>query len=179
MTTTPPQRVTSNRPLTLFLIGLRIQRWARPDAWMPAVAAMPPMLNELYADPDSGFLGHRMTLAAGGPLVVQYWRSTADVMRYAHDDRSRHRPAWRAFNHHARKYPGAVGLWHEIYDVAAGSARATYVTMPVAGLDKALSSASASAGDQAEPHLTADDATPRLDTSSAVPQRHLTTWSPS
>ena len=64
---------------TLFLLGLHIHKWHRPDVWMPALAAMRPMLDELYADPDSGLLGHRMTLAAGGPLVVQYWRS-ADAL---------------------------------------------------------------------------------------------------
>ena len=138
MTDATPIRIESTHPMTLFLIGLRIRRWHRPDAWMPAVAAMPPMLAELYDDPESGFLGHRMTVAAGGPLVVQYWRSVDDVMRYAHDDQRRHRSAWKAFYARARRAPECVGLWHEIYDVAPSSARGTYVGMPPAGLHHAL-----------------------------------------
>ncbi|MFZ5869635.1 MAG: DUF4188 domain-containing protein [Actinomycetota bacterium] len=139
MTLTAGRRhVVPDEPLAVFLIGLRINRWYRPDAWAPALAAMGPMLAELYADPDSGFLRHRTTLAAGGPLLVQYWRSAHDVQRYAREAGRRHRPAWRAFYDRARKAPGAVGIWHELYDVAPGAASATYVDMPAVGLDGAV-----------------------------------------
>lgn len=124
--------------VAVFLIGLRINRWHRPDAWWPALAAMGPMLAELYADPESGFLGHRSTLAAGGPLLVQYWRSADDVRTYARDGARRHRPAWSAFHARARRAPGAVGLWHELYDVPAGAAHATYLDTPALGLDSAI-----------------------------------------
>ncbi|MGI8627220.1 MAG: monooxygenase family protein, partial [Geodermatophilaceae bacterium] len=40
--------------LTVFVIGMRINRFWRPDAWGPVVAAMPPMLVELSRDPESG-----------------------------------------------------------------------------------------------------------------------------
>lgn len=120
--------------VAVFLIGLRINRWYRPDAWLPALAAMGPMLAELYADPSSGFLGHRSTLAAGGPLLVQYWASAEDVHRYARATDRRHRPAWAAFYAKARRAPGAVGIWHELYEVRAGAFSSTYVDMPVAGL---------------------------------------------
>jgi hypothetical protein len=138
MSTRPGRHtVTPEGALAVFLIGLRINRWHRPDAWVPALAAMGPMLAELYADPASGFLGHRTTLAAGGPLLVQYWRTGEDVQRYARAHDQRHRPAWSAFYARARKSPGAVGIWHELYDVAPGAAHATYVDMPVLGLGKA------------------------------------------
>jgi hypothetical protein len=127
--------------VTVFLIGLRINKWHRPDAWVPTVAAMGPMLGELYGDPASGFLGHRTTLAAGGPLLVQYWRSGEDVRRYALAAGGRHRTAWSAFYTRARKAPGAVGIWHELYDVAPRAAHATYVDLPVSGLESALARA--------------------------------------
>ena len=115
MTPTPGRRVLgSDQPLAVFLIGLRINRWHRPDAWGPALAAMGPMLTELYRDPESGFLSHRTTLTARGPLMVQYWRSAADVMRYARAQDQAHRPAWQAFYARARRAPGAVGIWHEL-----------------------------------------------------------------
>lgn len=143
MTTPPARRRTSSADVALavFLIGLRINRWHRPDAWLPAMAAMGPMLAELYADPASGFLGHRTTLAAGGPLLVQYWRSAEDVQRYARAPGGRHRAAWSAFYARARKASGAVGIWHELYDVAPGAAHATYVDTPVLGLENALTQA--------------------------------------
>ena len=124
--------------MAVFLIGLRVNRWHRPDAWAPAVAAMGPMLGELYADRASGFLGHRMALAAGGPLLVQYWRSAEDVRRYARTADGRHRTAWSAFYRRARRAPGAVGIWHELYEVAPGAAHATYVDLPIRGLESAL-----------------------------------------
>lgn len=118
--------------LTVFLIGMRINKPWRPDAWLPAFLAMPRMLRELAQDPLSGFLGYRLTLGAGGPLVVQYWRTSADVYRYAGDREAAHRPAWAAFNRRARAVPGAVGIWHETYEVAR--AESVYVDLPPSGL---------------------------------------------
>ena len=142
MSKSPARRTwTTEEAVAVFLIGLRINRWHRPDAWLPALAAMRPMLAELYADPGSGFLGHRMTVAAGGPLLVQYWRTGDDVKRYARAGDHRHRAAWSAFYTRARKAPGAVGLWHELYDVAPRAAHATYLDMPVRGLENAITQA--------------------------------------
>ena len=45
---------------------------------------------------------------------------------------ARHRPAWTAFNRRARRVPGAVGVWHETYQVAR--AESVYVDLPVQGL---------------------------------------------
>ena len=46
-------------PLVVFLIGMRINRWWRPDLWLPVFAVMPTMLAELSRDPGSGLLGYR------------------------------------------------------------------------------------------------------------------------
>ena len=123
---------THEGDLTVFLIGMRINALHRPDAWLPTLAAMRPMLAELARDPDSGFLGYRMTLGWRGPVLVQYWRSVEDVYRYAMAPEARHRPAWTAFNRRARRVPGAVGVWHETYQVAR--AESIYVDLPVQGL---------------------------------------------
>ena len=63
---------------------------------------------------------------------MQYWRRTEDVYRYAGDRGARHRPAWAAFNRRARRIRGAVGIWHETYDVAR--AESVYVDLPPTGL---------------------------------------------
>ena len=118
--------------LAVFLIGMRINRLWRPDLWGPTLAAMGPMLAELARDPSSGFLGYRVLLGWRGPTLVQYWRNTEDVYRYAGDQTAHHRPAWAAFNRRARRAPGVVGVWHETYQV--GRAESVYVDVPLMGL---------------------------------------------
>ena len=124
--------------LTVFAIGMRINQIHRPDAWIPVLAAMGPMLAELAQDPQSGFLGGQTLLGLRGPTVLQYWRSTDDLYRSAADRAAHHRPAWSAFNARARRVPGAVGIWHETYRVSA--AETMYVDVPVMGLAAATSS---------------------------------------
>ncbi|MDQ4038942.1 MAG: DUF4188 domain-containing protein [Actinomycetota bacterium] len=126
--------------LTVFLIGMRINRLRRPDAWGPVIAAMPPMLAELAEDPESGFLGHQMTVGRRGPVLIQYWRTPEDVYRYASERDAAHRPAWSAFNTRAHRVPGAVGIWHETFQVSR--AESVYVDMPPTGLAAATASMS-------------------------------------
>ncbi|MFP5021727.1 DUF4188 domain-containing protein [Pseudonocardia phyllosphaerae] len=122
--------------LVVFLIGMRIRKPWRVDAWAPVAAAMPRMLKELSADPASGLLGYRLTLGEDGPLVIQYWRDHESLYGYARAADRRHRPAWAAFNRRARSAPGAVGIWHETFVVAASET--IYGDMPASGLAKAL-----------------------------------------
>jgi hypothetical protein len=123
--------------LVVFLIGMRINKPWRLDLWLPVFSAMPAMLAELSKDKDSGLLGYRLTLGAGGPLVVQYWNSIDKLYAYASDLSAAHRPAWTAFNRRIRKAPGAVGIWHETYLVER--AESIYSGIPVSGLAAATS----------------------------------------
>ena len=129
-----PTRMTHEHAgeLVVFLIGMRINRWWRFDRWLPVFRAMPGMLAELSADPESGLLGYRLTFGAGGPLLVQYWSSHDKLYAYATDPVAAHRPAWARFNQAARRTPGAVGIWHETFQVER--AESLYAQMPVAGL---------------------------------------------
>jgi len=124
--------------LTVFLIGMRVNRFWRPDAWWPAFTAMLPMLAELSADSESGLLGYRLLIGWRGPTIVQYWRSPEHIYRYASEAEAKHRPAWSAFNRRTRKVPGAVGVWHETYRVAG--AESVYVDLPPMGLAAATAS---------------------------------------
>lgn len=121
--------------LVVFHIGMQINRWWRPDLWMPVFAAMPRMLRELATDPDSGLLGFELLLGSGGPYVVQYWSSIDKLYAYASSPSQEHRPAWTSFNKRARKAPGAVGIWHETFLV--DRAESMYVSTKPMGLPKA------------------------------------------
>ena len=132
-----PYRMTHqyDGDLVLFLIGMRINKPWRPDLWLPVFRAMPGMLAELARDADSGFLGSRLIFDPRGPWLVQYWNSVDRLYDYASNRDAAHRPAWTAFNQRARKAPGAVGIWHETFQVAR--AESIYVGMPPSGLGAA------------------------------------------
>jgi hypothetical protein len=97
--------------------------------WAFVVRAMPRMIKELEANPESGFLGATQGLWTTGPSLVQYWRSFEALERYARDPGAEHLPAWREFNQRVRA-SGDVGIWHETYCVRAGEYEAIYGNMP-------------------------------------------------
>ncbi|SEN99998.1 DUF4188 domain-containing protein [Actinacidiphila rubida] len=124
--------------VVVFLIGMRVNRLTAPHRWLPVFTAMPRMLRELSRDKGSGLLAH--VLLTGSPrtyYVVQYWESEEKLYAYASDSGKLHRPAWAAFNRHARKGGSAVGIWHETYVVPAGSYESIYFGMPPFGLAEA------------------------------------------
>ncbi|MFI8854226.1 DUF4188 domain-containing protein [Streptomyces sp. 891-h] len=128
--------------VTVFLIGMRVNRFRAVRRWLPVFAAMPRMLRELRADPEAGLLDSR--LVTSGPRefgVIQHWESTEKLLAYAAATDREHRPAWAAFNRRARDAKGAVGIWHETYVVPAGSHESIYVDMPPYGLAAAHGSA--------------------------------------
>jgi hypothetical protein len=126
-----------NGELVVFHIGMTINKWWRPDKWMPLMSDMPKMLTELATDPDSGLLGFTMLLGSRGPYLVQYWSSLDKLYAYASAPSHEHRPAWTRFNKRARTAPGAVGIWHETHVVER--AESIYVATPPMGLPKATS----------------------------------------
>jgi Domain of unknown function (DUF4188) len=151
-----PGRMTHRHDgdLVVFLIGMRINKPWRPDLWVPVFRAMPGMLAELSRDPDSGLLGYRLVFDPRGPWLVQYWSSVDKLYGYASDRSAQHRPAWTEFNRRARKAPGAVGIWHETFEVSR--AESVYVGMPAQDLGAATELAPVSKrGDRAISRLAA------------------------
>ncbi|MCX2967474.1 DUF4188 domain-containing protein [Streptomyces sp. TRM70308] len=123
--------------VTVFLIGMRINRFRHVRSWWPAFVAMPRMLRELSRE-GGGLLGYR--LLVGGPrlfTVIQYWSSPEELLAYASAPERAHRPAWAAFNRGIREGGGAVGIWHETYVVPAGAHESVYAWMPPSGLGAA------------------------------------------
>jgi fumigallin biosynthesis monooxygenase-like protein len=117
----------------VFLIGMRVNKPWKLREWLFVFRAMPRMIKELEADPESGFLGATQGLWTTGPALVQYWRSFEHLERYARDPEAEHFPVWREFNRRIRD-SGDVGIWHETYRVHAGEYEAIYVNMPRVGV---------------------------------------------
>jgi hypothetical protein len=117
----------------VFLIGARINKPWKVHKWLPVIMAMQPMIRELEARPESGFLGAIQSLS----VIVQYWRSFEHLEAYARDRDQLHWPAWVAFNKRTGNSRGDVGIWHETYRVRAGEYECVYSGMPLFGLAKA------------------------------------------
>ena len=161
-----PARMTGvlDDEFVVFLIGMRVNKPWKLRRWLPAFLAMPKMLAELSRRPELGLLGYRLTFGIDGPTVIQYWRSTEQLMAYAHSSDDAHLPAWRAFNKAVGR-SGDVGIWHETFVVAPGAYENIYVNMPRFGLAAAGEHLPVAArGGTARQRLSAQD-------SSAAPSR--------
>jgi hypothetical protein len=138
-TPAPTGRLTADAPsgTVVFLIGARFNRLRRPRSWWPVLTAMPRMLAELQRHPELGLLSAQLFRSGRTVLVLQYWRSTDDLDRYARARDHAHLPAWREFNRRVRDN-GDVGIFHETY--VADRHETVYVGMPASfGLGGATS----------------------------------------
>ena len=72
----------------VFLIGMRINKPWKMHKWLPVFLAMPKMLKELEAHPESGFLGR----SGIGRVIVQYWCSFEQLEAYARAKDKKHWP---------------------------------------------------------------------------------------
>ena len=96
------QRMTADVDceVVVFLIGMRINRFWKVHKWLPVVLAMPRMLRELAADPESGFLSAESWM--GNPsIMLQYWKSFDHLERFAKDARGT-RATYRSFTRRSR-----------------------------------------------------------------------------
>jgi hypothetical protein len=91
---------------------MRVNRPLQFLKWIPTAQAMGPMLRELYANPQKGFLGAETFIYWPGVALVQYWRSFEDLERFARNPDDTHLPAWQRFNRTIGK-DGSVGVFHE------------------------------------------------------------------
>jgi Monooxygenase af470-like len=134
------RRVTASieGDFVVFLIGMRVNKPWKLTKWLPVFLAMPKMLKELEANPDSGFLGAEQFVNPFKPVLVQYWRSFEDLEKYSRDRDSVHWPAWVSFNKRVASN-GDVGIWHETYKISAGQYECIYNNMPETGLGKVAS----------------------------------------
>lgn len=126
----------NNEDITVFLIGMRINNRLAVHKWLPVFNAMPGMIKELYTNQEElGFLSMESYFGLRTTVMIQYWRSTEDLLAYAKNDR--HLTAWKKFNKKAGNND-AVGIYHETYELKAGNYESVYGNMPLYGLGKAL-----------------------------------------
>jgi fumigallin biosynthesis monooxygenase-like protein len=121
------------KPVVLFLIGMRLNNLLAVGKWLPVATAMPRMLAELAKKPETGLLFYRTYISGRVILVQEYWESFDKLLAYAHDRSGQHFPAWAAFNR-AVGTDGSVGIWHETYLVEPGKSECIYANMPRFGL---------------------------------------------
>jgi hypothetical protein len=129
------ERVTAavEGDFVVFLIGMRINSLWKVHRWLPVFLAMPRMLRELEADPDSGLLGYHTNLGIRNQMLFMYWRSFEDLHEYARDQDQKHLPAWQAYNQDVGS-DGDVGIWHETFLFRENEYEAVYNNMPPFGL---------------------------------------------
>ena len=127
----------TDEPFVVFLIGMRINKWWRPDKWMPVANAMTPMLTTLFTHPEKGFLHGEFFWNFSGPCLIQYWRSFEDLENFARNPSDPHLGPWKKFNQ-AIGADGSVGIWHETYLVEPNNFEVFYGNMPKFGLGAAM-----------------------------------------
>ncbi|MDW3940207.1 DUF4188 domain-containing protein [Staphylococcus saprophyticus] len=127
--------VLPNESVTVFLIGLHINKWYKVHHWLPVLLAMPPMLSELSKDKSLSCLSYEMLFKYRGVMIVQYWETNEKLLSYA--KMPVHLKAWRKFSKKL-KHNEAVGFYHETYNVDSHQYENIYINMPDFGLGKAL-----------------------------------------
>ena len=122
--------------IVVFIIGMRVNKRLKIHKWLPVFSAMAPMIKELHQHKEKlGFLSQEMYFGLRTTVMIQYWRSTEDLITYAKD--KLHLTAWRNFNKKVGNND-AVGIYHETYYVRQGNYESLYGNMPLYGLAKAM-----------------------------------------
>ncbi|KUP09473.1 transcriptional regulator [Bacillus coahuilensis p1.1.43] len=126
----------NSKDVVVFIIGMRINNPLAVHKWLPVFTAMPGMIRELYTHKEElGFLSMESYFGLRTTAMIQYWRTTDDLLAYARQEK--HMKAWRNFNQKAMNN-SSVGIYHETYPLTSGQYESIYVNMPPYGLGKAF-----------------------------------------
>lgn len=123
--------------VTVFLIGVHINKPLKITKWLPVLLAMPPMLKELSIRKNLGCLSFETLFKYKGVHIIQYWESNEKLLTYS--KMPKHLKAWKTFSK-LLKNNDAVGFYHETYNVNAKEYENIYLNMPNFGLSRALAS---------------------------------------
>ena len=80
--------VPETETVTVFLIGMRANRWWKFGKLLPMSTAMARMLNHLVATPEAGLLGFHSWFGRT-TIMLSYWESPEHLQRFAADRRTR------------------------------------------------------------------------------------------
>ncbi|MDQ0692539.1 monooxygenase family protein [Arthrobacter sp. W4I7] len=130
-----PGRYTADpgrESVTVFLIGMRANRWWKMGAVGKVASSMPRMLQHLAGDPASGMLGYEQWFGRT-TMLLSYWESPEHLRKFAADRESPHLEPWRRFMKETAG-SGDVGVWHETYQVPEAGIEVIYNGMPLFGL---------------------------------------------
>lgn len=126
----------NSEDIVVFIIGMRVNKPLAIHKWLPVFISMPGMIKELYTNKEKlGFLSMESYFGLRTTAMIQYWRSTDELLAYARSEK--HLAAWKNFNQKTRNND-AVGVYHETYPISKGHYESIYVNMPPYGLGKAL-----------------------------------------
>ena len=118
--------------VVVFIIGMHVNRWRKVRSWWPAFTGMPRLLRELK-QADAGLLGARSYWSGRVFMVVQYWRSAAELGAYARNNQMGHRAMWATFNKNTAS-TGDTGIFHETYVLSPEGVESLYGNTPPLGL---------------------------------------------
>lgn len=128
--------VVPEKDVTVFLIGVHINKPLQVHKWLPVILAMPAMLKELSNHKSIGCLSFEMFFKYKGVNIIQYWDSNESLLTYS--KMPKHLKAWKRFSKQL-KGNNAVGFYHETYNVKENNYENIYLNMPNFGLGKAVS----------------------------------------
>ncbi|HUO90105.1 MAG TPA: DUF4188 domain-containing protein [Rhizomicrobium sp.] len=137
-TTIVPGRMTAriDKPVVLFLIGMRFNRLRTFPKYLWFTRLMPSMLAELEQKPEAGLLWFRNYISWPNLMVQQYWESLDKLLAYSADGSALHQPAWGRYLRQLSK-DDSIGIWHETYLIEPGRYECIYANMPPYGLGAA------------------------------------------
>jgi hypothetical protein len=73
----------NSEDIVVFIIGMRVNKRLSVHKWLPVFTAMPKMIKELYMNKDElGFLSMESYFGLRTTVMIQYWRSTEDLLAY-------------------------------------------------------------------------------------------------
>ena len=119
--------------ITVFLIGMRVNKWHKVHKWLPVFLAMPPMMKELSLNPSLGCMNTEMFFRRRMNILIQYWSSEEQL--HAYSKMPKHLKSWKKFMRLV-KDNDAVAFYHETYNVNKGQSENVYINMPSFGLGK-------------------------------------------
>jgi hypothetical protein len=121
--------------VTVFVIGMRANTWWQTRRMIRVAKEMPRMLRHLSGHSEAGMLGFESWVGRT-TILLSYWESPEHLQRFAADPDAPHLAAWREYARRAGD--GAIGVWHETYQVPVKDLEAVYVDMPAFGLAAAV-----------------------------------------